>query len=422
MMEKVKNLWSQVEKRTLIIVGSGAVAVWLLMVGLFWLTLKMAPPVPSEPEMNNIMAEMDPQVLEETEAGETSSDFSPQFREGDNYPPTEDLYAHRELMELYLKKGSYSRSSAHLKQIEKYFKNDPEFAQKSAEISLALGKYESSLEKAREALKENPESVDLKDIELHSMYRLGQVNNALALGEQFLKQHPNDLKLLTTLGMMEIESRQGQAGNARYLKKALNKNPKYVPALYQMGRKHKLEGNYADAKSVFKKAIQEDPANGKLRGQMGMVHYYLNEDKLAEKEYRMALHLNPQDFNTWYNLGELLLARSYNSKNNTKQKENRREAFESYQSALEFYPQHRMANFRVGVLLNGNNQFKEAIPHFNIVLDLDPEDLKTLLQIAAAYEHLSDKSSAQEYLQRAFQIDPTHKLVIHKLRQLSGTS
>jgi len=417
-----KQIWSTVDKKTLTLFGGIAFGLWIMMIGIFFMTMQSYDILPQEDTEElfedtklNLKEDGEFSVIPELE------DFTPEFQENTKIPASENLYAHKELMELYLKRGNYSRSSNHLELIEKYFKNDSAFLEKSVELFHALGQFNKAQVKAVEALKFDPENIKLQNIEIRSLYRMGSVNEAMTLALERLKKNPTNLELLTTLGMMEIESKSGVAGNSRYLKKALKINPKYVPALYQIARKHKLEGNYSDSRAVLLRAIKLEPANAKLHGHLGAVYYYLNRDNLALKKYETALILNPLDFNTWYNLGELQLARSYIEKSKEKKMAKRLSAFESYQKAIELYPSHEKANFRIGVLLAVNLQFKEAIQHF-MVVRAQSEDVRVLLQIASAYEHLGQLQIASEYLTKAFQIDPTHKVVIHKLKLLSTTS
>jgi len=52
-----------------------------------------------------------------------------------------------------------------------------------------------------------------------------------------------------------------------------------------------------------------EPLNAKTHARLGMVYYYLDEPEMAKKSYTTALALNPNDYNTHYNLGELFYSK-----------------------------------------------------------------------------------------------------------------
>jgi tetratricopeptide (TPR) repeat protein len=200
---------------------------------------------------------------------------------------------------------------------------------------------------------------------------------------------------------------------------ALKLKPDYAPALYLQGRKSQMEGNYKDAELAFRKVIKQEPQNAKAHGQLGMALYHMGREKDAEKEYRAELAMNPEDYNTWYNLGELQL--SYATKEIfPKQIQGfRAEAMECFLKSLEINPDLAEAHFRVGVLLNGNGQYKEAIRHLEASLRADSHHVPTLVQLSLAFEYLKQPEKARAYMAKAYELDPLNKVVLFKLKQWS---
>jgi tetratricopeptide (TPR) repeat protein len=70
----------------------------------------------------------------------------------------------------------------------------------------------------------------------------------------------------------------------------------------------------------------------------------------------------------------------------------------------------------VGVLLNNNKQFKEAINHFKKAKNNFPENSDLLLQLALANEKIGNNQAALQYLEKAYYIDPFNKVISSKLR------
>src|SRR5690606_28825921 len=270
---------------------------------------------------------------------------------------------------------------------------------------------------AVQLLELEPGNAKARDQAVQSRYRLGQVYKAVAAAREALEKRPGDLAMLVTLATMEVESGPGHADYGKALKAALKLKPDHAPALYLKGRKSQLEGDYKYAETSFRKVLKLEPGNAKARGQLGMALYHQGRNKDAEKEFRAALDLNPADYNTWYNLGESRLSRASRELDPKKIRVLRAEAMDCYLKALERNGDHAQARYRVGVLLNGNGQYKEAIGQLSAALELDSRHVPTLIQIAIDYKHLNHPDHARAYLDKAFELDPLNKIVLFKLRQ-----
>ena len=163
----------------------------------------------------------------------------------------------------------------------------------------------------------------------------------------------------------------------------------------------------------------KEPGNAKAHGQLGTALYHLRKEAEARKEFQAALALNPKDYNTWYNLGELCLARAAREKSAEKIRQWRAEAMGAYLKSVEWNPDHAEAHFRIGVLLNGNGQFKEAIRHLEAARKVDGSHVPTWVQLAVAYENLKRPERAKACLEKALELDPRDKIVQFKLRQMT---
>ena len=126
-----------------------------------------------------------------------------------------------------------------------------------------------------------------------------------------------------------------------------------------------------------------------------MVYYYLSKPDLAKASYQTALAINPDDFNTRYNLGELY----YSLINDTAL------SLEEYKKAVTQYPGHVEANFKIGLICMRNGMLKEAIRYFEQAVKNDQNNTRILLQLAVAYEKLELLDKAKETYHRILSID-----------------
>ncbi|MEO7777617.1 MAG: tetratricopeptide repeat protein [Fibrobacteria bacterium] len=335
-------------------------------------------------------------------------------------PPTrEEFTALRQVAELYAASGDMKRAVTPMRRVMRIPTQDASLLALAADVFLATGNYQEALGAASQLLAANPGDIRVTVQAVEAQYRLGRVDKAFADAKALLKSHPGELTMLTTLGGMEVERGPNFPGYGKSLSLALKLKPDYAPALYQLGRKSQLEGNYKDAESAFRKVIKHEPQNAKAHGQLGMALYHLGKQKEAEKEYRAELAMNPEDYNTWYNLGELQLAYAANEVFPKIIQGYRADAMECFLKSLEINPDVAEAHFRVGVLLNGNGQYKEAVRHLEAALRLDSRHVPTLVQLSLAFENLKQPERARSYMAKAYELDPFNKVVLFKLKQWS---
>jgi tetratricopeptide (TPR) repeat protein len=334
-------------------------------------------------------------------------------------PTREELAALRQVAEMRVAAGDLADAVAPLRRMMSMPTRDAALLSLAARVFLGTGNYAEAFRYAGRLIELDPGDMAARVQAVESQYRMGQAEQAMRAAEEALARHPGDLAMLVALGTIQVERGPGSKGYGEALARALKLKHDYAPALYLQGRKAQLEGDFKDAETAFTKVLKLDPENAKALGQLGMAQYHLGKGAAAEKSFRAELSRNPADYNTWYNLGELLLGRANEETNSEAVRRFRADAMECYLKSIELNPEHAQARYRVGVLLIGNGQCKEAIRHLEAALRLDARHVPTLVQLALAYEYLKQPERARAYLNRAFELDPLNKLVLSKLRSLS---
>ncbi len=343
-----------------------------------------------------------------------AAEDNPQLR-----PSREEMAALRQVAELRVGAGQLEDAVAPLRRVMLVPTHEADLLALAAKVFLGTANYAEAFRYANQLIALEPENMRARVQSAEAEYRLGRVAPAMRSAEAALKGHPGDLAMLVELGTMQVEAGPGSKGYGEALAKALKLKPDYAPALYLLGRKAQLEGDFKDAETAFAKVVKLDPENVKALGQLGMAQYHLGKMIAAEKSFRRELARNPSDYNTWYNLGELLLGNANDETNSEAVRRFRDAAMECYLKAIDLNPDHAQARYRVGVLLIGNGQYKEAIRHLEAALRLDSRHVPTLLQLSLAYENLKQRDRARAYLNKAYELDPLNKIIISKLRSLS---
>jgi tetratricopeptide (TPR) repeat protein len=283
---------------------------------------------------------------------------------------------------------------------------------KFATACLNAGDYDRAL-KEFTSLSQNKQTDSLtpkiaarKGITLFYLNKVVESKEAL---KQCLEQAPKTAEAACFLG--QIETTDADSAKAlSHLEQAITLDPGYVEGWYQLARYQMEHGNYSKSQQYLQQALEIDPLNGKCHARLGMVFYYLENKISAKKSYLTAIALNPKDFNTLYNLGELYYTAFADTEN----------ALREYNAALKINPDHVEANFKVGLICIRNNMVKESIRYFRNALKTNQENVRILLQLGVAYEKIGDRDRALKVYRKIITVDALNSIAIQKIKFLSA--
>jgi tetratricopeptide (TPR) repeat protein len=338
---------------------------------------------------------------------------------GDPNPGSEDSNLLRQLAQEYAQNGQIEKALPLVEKALAQKHNPAEFMALAARVLMAGGRYTQAREAAESALELLRERPDLEVLIMMARYREGQIDAAMSQAMELLQKQPHDVDLLTALGTMHAEQHTEDATADGYLAQALKLNPNHVPALYQMGRRQMHSQHYQQAEKNFCHILTLRPDYAKAQAQLGMAYYYQERLEQARQTLITALQGAPRDYNTWYNLGEVYLqqAGEIAAKKPEAAEALRQRSFSCYNRAIELNPDHAHAHYRLGLLLIGNNQPKEAVRHLEFAVEREEGLVAAWLQLALAYESLQQFERAHICLDKAYALDPLNKAIAMKLRE-----
>lgn len=416
-MEKLKVIFAEInetERRLLklLVLGSFAIVVAILSIMYFIAASKVQEEQENkEDSLANILKE-DSLSLSDSARIADSIAALPEL------PPEEDLRAHRTLMEIYRKQNSPEKSLEHIQRLAPFLKNDIEFQTEAGLAYLHSGKPKEALEFLKNATEISPGNPDiLVDYSL-ALFRSNHPKEAIKQLTQAKSKFSNHSRLLTTLGAMKAELDPFSTEATDLLNQVEKNDPKYAEASYQKSRQKMNQGNFGSAEKILLKLVKSHPLDSRNLGRLGICRFALGKWDEAEKNLRSAVAINEKDYNSWYTLGELYLAQANNSAQTSKVLEDRRKAFRAFASALKSDPKHVGAHYRIGLLMNGNHQYREAIRHLTRALKGNVKNVNVLVQLALAYEGVGQKNLAREKLIQALSLDPFNRVISEKLKSL----
>lgn len=243
-----------------------------------------------------------------------------------------------------------------------------------------------------------------------TLFYLGKVRESLEQLKDCIKEHPDQPEAYCYLGQVEAAVEPSSVDALEHFRRAIALEPAYGEARYQQARYFMAQGDYARCRDSLLQLLRIEPLHVRAHSRLGMAYYYLEDADMARKAYRTALALNPKDFNTHYNLGELLYT-FYDDP---------RGALAEFADVLALDPNHAQANFKTGIICLENDQFKEAAKYLERARRSDPDNIRILLQLAVAYERLGLVRKALRTYEAVAEIDAVNEIARQKIRMLSS--
>jgi tetratricopeptide (TPR) repeat protein len=239
--------------------------------------------------------------------------------------------------------------------------------------------------------------------------------------ETALGKYPGSTDLLTAKAAISgLNPDTSQRSSAENMFKAiLKKNPEAAETNYQYGRYIMQKGDFKKSQEYLEKAVKIEPYNSRYIARLGMAEFYLKRDSNAEDLYKRALKINPYDCQTWFNLGELYLSEANESGNIPEVRKKTKNALEAYLKAIELDSLHANAHYRIGVILNINGGYKEAIRHLTTALEKMPKNTSVMMQLGSAYMQLGDTAKYIDYLNNILRLDPFDRVAASEFKRLN---
>src|SRR5207244_3113424 len=116
----------------------------------------------------------------------------------------------------------------------------------------------------------------------------------IAYNEALVRDNPNDAEAHTRAGRAQLYLDHIPEALAHLLT-AVEVNPKYDRAWYELGYIYLGQQQLAAAQHAFEKVLQLNPDDFQAEGNLGSIFLKLGELEQAEAHLRAALRINPQD-------------------------------------------------------------------------------------------------------------------------------
>ena len=198
-----------------------------------------------------------------------------------------------------------------------------------------------------------------------TVYRGTVWANDIALWEDTVKHAPGKARVWFNLGGAQLNTDPEKARAA--FERALELQPNYVEALYDIGVIEQRKGNWAVALAYYERASKTDPGYWPAWNNMGNTIFSMGQPQRSIEYFKQTLGLNPDYWPAQYNIAIAQFSiGSY------------ADAVLGFQTVLDWRPDFREARYLKAVSLTRTGRAKEA-----------DEELKKLGEISAAESRIT---------------------------------
>ena len=241
-----------------------------------------------------------------------------------------------------------------------------------------------AIEHLQTAVRLKPDSAEARTNLATSLFRAGKPELAVEQFRKALDLEPQSYEANHNLGELYIQS--GKIGEARpFLEKAQRIDPSSYDNGYDLAQAYFLTGQLSEARQLLQSLIRQKNT-GELHNLLGQIEEKDGKPIAAANEFETAAHMDPSEDNLFVWGSELLLHRTYEP------------AVDVFQQGSMRYPASPRMKIGLGMALDLQGKYDDAVRALLAAADLDPKDARCYLFLSKAYD--SSPNQAEEVIQR----------------------
>ena len=275
------------------------------------------------------------------------------------------------------------------------------------QIALASGRAEEGFKELEAAseLDAGQYQADLAIIAGH--LRRNELDKAMEAVKALEKKQPNNPLTFQMYGLVHLAKRDVPAAR-RNFDKALELQPNYLPAAYNLGLLDVAEKRPEDARKRYEAMIAKDDKNDQLYLALADLQARTGaEPKAIGETLQRAVGANPQSVPARLALIEFHL-----------RNKDTKAALTAAQGAVAAMPNDPRILEATGVALEAAGETNQAIETFNKLASLQPQSPGPLMRLAALHVRQKDMNKAIDALRRAQKLTPNARDLVPQLVQV----
>ena len=336
------------------------------------------------------------------------SDAEPEWRAALQIDPSSDMALHG-LSQSLLAREDYADEIALLQGV----KRDEDLTIDLALAYAHAGQLEQAVDTVSKALDASPDSVKLANALITLYIKVSRTFDAQRIAEKSYRLHPNDYTAL--IAYLRTLVVNGDWAPAMPLgKKAVEENPHAFDALYLEGVLERQSGDYQAARDHLTAAAALNPNLPNLRANLGITLSHLHDPATAKPQLEQAIALGDKDPETHFELANVLRALG--------DADGAREEMLRYQTAVKEKDADALAVSKASEasLALDKGDAKRAVQLYREAFAATPNDALLGYKLSVALDKASDTEGERSVLEQVVAIDPTIALAQNQLGYLNS--
>jgi predicted O-linked N-acetylglucosamine transferase (SPINDLY family) len=263
------------------------------------------------------------------------------------------------------------------------------------------GKFAEAIQCYRQELQATPDSVDALVHLGVALWRDDQGPEAVDVLKAALQLAPESFEAALNCANALLGMQQYEEAISMYTQ-ALASRPDNPDAHNNLGRALVAIGKWAEGRQRFDRAIELLPSHAEALFNLGDLLFFAGDGVEAEKYYAQAVAARPA-----YAEGHMALGRAHFDAGRFDQ------ALRSFDRMIELAPVSAAALVWRGIVLREMQRVDEALSAFEKATALSKKPEEGYALVGSTYRQLGDNRSADEFADRALELDPDHPVALN---------
>lgn len=238
---------------------------------------------------------------------------------------------------------------------------------------------------------------------IRELHRAGQLNAAKEGYLKILREHPQHVEALHSLGVLYAQE-ENYTDAIETLETALKLQPFSTVISLHLANILKISGLFNRAIETLQNLLIHHPHYAPALNNLGTVYYAQGKLDDATHYYRAAIAEQTDYVDAYYNLGLALTKQNKFS-----------EAIETYKKILPLAPDHFAARFQLASALMHEQNIEDAIRIFLRIAEVHPNHFETQTNLASCYVNIGDLKTAKQYYTKALELSPEDSQILFNL-------
>lgn len=263
------------------------------------------------------------------------------------------------------------------------------------------GKYGEAIRCYRQELQANPDSVDALVHLGIVLWRDDQASEAVEVLTAALALAPQSFEAALNCANALLGMERYDEAISMYTR-ALALHPESPDAHNNLGKAYIAIGKWDEGRRRFDRAIELMPSHAEALFNLGDLLFFAGDAVEAEKYYAQAVAVRPA-----FAEGHMALGRAHFDAGRFE------EALRSFDRMIELAPVSAAAQVWRGIVLREMQRVGEALSAFEKATALSKRPEEGYALVGSTYRQLGDNTSADEFADRALELNPDHPVALN---------